>query len=106
VFTQFNEEVERLPFDQHCLVALMAPRPVLFTCGILDQWADPEGQFDMLKAADPVYRLLGSSGLEAKEMPPQGKLVASPLGYFLREGPHVSDPDYWKVFIDFADKRL
>jgi hypothetical protein len=105
-FPKFNEAVDRLPFDQHCLVALVAPRPVLFTNGTLDQWADPSGQFDMLRAADPVYRLLGSKGLDAAEMPPPGKLVDSPLGYYIREGGHVSDPAYWRVFLDFADKRL
>jgi hypothetical protein len=105
-FTQFNDAVERLPFDQHCLVALCAPRPVLFTNGVEDQWADPEGQFQMLRAADPVYRLLGAGGLDAAEMPPMGKLVGSRLGYFFRAGGHTVDADYWNVFLDFADKNL
>jgi hypothetical protein len=106
LFPQFNDQVARLPFDQHCLVALMAPRPVLFTNGVEDQWADPAGQFEMLRAADPVYRLLGTSGIEAREMPPLGTLVSSRLGYFIRSGGHISDRDYWKVFLDFADLYL
>ena len=53
-----QRRAERLPFDQHCLVALCAPRPVLFPNAVEDQWANPDGQFEMLKAADPVYRLL------------------------------------------------
>ena len=103
-FKKFNQSVDRIPFDQNCLVALCAPRPVLYTNGIEDQWANPDGQFEMLKAASPVYRLLGAEGLGASDMPPIGKLVDSRLGYYLRTGPHVSDPEYWKTFLDYADR--
>jgi hypothetical protein len=105
-YKKFNDDVDRLPFDQNGLVALCAPRPVLFTNGIEDQWADPGGQFEILKAATPAYRLYGSEGLAAVEPPPLGKLVDSPIGYYVRAGGHVTDPDYWKVFLDFADKHL
>jgi hypothetical protein len=103
-FKTFNGSVERLPFDQHSLVALCAPRPVLYTNGIDDQWSNPDGQFDMLKAASPVYHLFGVEGVGAAEMPPLGKLVDSRLGYLVRTGPTVSDPDYWRIFLDYADK--
>jgi dienelactone hydrolase len=104
-FKQFNDAPERLPFDQHCLVALCAPRPVLFSAAEGDQWANPAGQFQVLQAADPVYRFLGSKGLAAKEMPPQRQLVASPLGYYVREGKHSMTSDDWAVFMNFADSQ-
>ena len=66
---------ERLPFDQNCLVALCAPRPVLFSAAEGDQWANPAGQFQVLQAADPVYRFLGTKGLAA-----QGIAAAGPAG--------------------------
>jgi hypothetical protein len=105
-FPKFNEQTDRLPFDQHCLVALCAPRPVLFTNAMEDQWANPDGQFDMLKAADPVYRFLNAGGLEAKERPELNTLVNSRLGYYIRPGKHSMNRDDWKVFLDFADKQL
>ncbi len=105
-FTQFNDQVERLPFDQHCLIALCAPRPVLLTNAVEDQWANPGGQFEMLQAADPVYRLLGVEGLQAKAMPAVGQLVDSRLGYFTREGKHSMLREDWRVFLDFADRHL
>lgn len=105
-FKLFNNQVDRLPFDQHCLVALCAPRPVLFTNAVEDQWANPDGQFQMLQGADPVYRLLGAGGLDAKAMPEQGKLVDSTLGYYIRAGKHSMTPEDWKVFLDFADKHF
>lgn len=105
-FKEFNDKPEKLPFDQHCLVALVAPRPVLFSNAVEDTWANPEGQFQVLKAADPVYRLLGTGGLEAKEMPEVNKLVDSRLGYYIRPGKHSMTKEDWKVFLDFADKHL
>ena len=71
-----------------------------------DQWANPAGQFEVLKAADPVYRLLGAGGLDADKMPEPGKLIDSRLGYYIRPGKHSMTRDDWKVFLDFADKNL
>jgi hypothetical protein len=104
-FKTFNEQPDRLPFDQHCLIALCAPRPVLLPNALEDQWANPKGQFEMLQAANPVYRLLGAGGLEAKEMPETGKLVDSTLGYYIRPGKHSMTKADWKVFLDYADKQ-
>ena len=104
-FKKFNDAPDRLPFDQNCLVALCAPRPVLFSAAEGDQWANPAGQFEALKAADPVYRLLAAEGLAVSEMPPHGKLVDSPLGYYIREGNHSMTANDWKVFMDFADRH-
>jgi hypothetical protein len=105
-FKEFNDRPDRLPFDQHCLVALVAPRPVLFCNATEDSWANPAGQFEVLKAADPVYRFLGAGGLEAREMPEVGKLVDSKLGYYIRPGKHSMTRGDWSVFLDYADKQL
>lgn len=105
-YKKFNESPERLPFDQNALVALCAPRPVLFSNAQGDQWANPSGQFAVLQAADPVYRFLGVEGLAAKEMPPQGQLVDSRLGYFIRAGKHSMLAEDWAVFLNFADKHF
>jgi hypothetical protein len=105
-FTKFNEQPQRLPFDQHCLVALCAPRPVLFSNAVEDTWANPAGQFEVLKAAEPVYRLLGAGGVEAETVPPPGQLVNSTLGYYIRPGKHSMTSDDWKVFWEFAEKHL
>jgi hypothetical protein len=105
-FKKFNEQVERLPFDQHCLVALCAPRPVLFSNAQEDTWADPDGQFRVLEAADPVYRLLGSKGLDGQHLPEPDRLLDTPLGYYIRPGKHSMTAGDWKVFLAFADKHF
>ena len=89
-FKEFDDDPSQLPFDQHCLVALCAPRPVLFTNAADDVWANPSGQFEVLQAARPAYELLGVEGLAAEKMPAPGDaLVASRLGYWIRPGEHA-----------------
>ena len=105
-FTAFNQDPTKLPFDQHALVALCAPRPVLFTNAVEDQWANPDGQFEMLRAAEPVYKLLGAGGLESRERPAVGKLSAGRLGYFIRDGKHSMNRVDWRAFLDYADAQL
>jgi hypothetical protein len=105
-FKEFNTHPDKLPFDQHCLIALMAPRPVLLTNAVEDQWANPAGQFDMLKAAGPVYELLQVKGLQDAKMPAVGRLSAGRLGYYIRAGRHSMTPGDWRVFCDYADRHL
>ncbi len=105
-FKAFNDAPERLPFDQHALIALCAPRPVLLSNATDDKWANPAGQFEMLRAAEPVYRLFASDNLASEKMPEVGKLLDSRLGYFIREGKHAMTTPDWKVWLDYADKWL
>ena len=104
-FKEFNDCPDRLPFDQNALVALCAPRAVLFSAAEGDQWANPAGQFQVLQAADPIYRFLGVEGLAAKEIPPDGKLVDSRLGYYVRQGKHSMTAEDWTVFMNYADRQ-
>ncbi|WP_435008195.1 alpha/beta hydrolase family protein [Tundrisphaera lichenicola] len=105
-FKKFNDQVDRLPFDQNGLVAMAAPRPVLLTNGVEDTWANPAGQFEVLKAAEPVYRLLGVAGIGEAGMPEPGRLVGDRLAYHIRPGKHSMGPEDWQVWLDYADKQL
>ncbi|MEO6741471.1 MAG: acetylxylan esterase [Chthoniobacteraceae bacterium] len=105
-FKEFGDAPARLPFDQHALIALCAPRPVLLSNATEDKWANPPGQFEMLRAADAVYRIVAGDGLGSDKMPEVGVLLNSRLGYFIREGNHSMTTPDWKVWLDFADKWL
>jgi hypothetical protein len=78
----------------------------LLGCATEDLWANPPGQFEMLKAADEVYKLFDTDGLAATTMPEVNKVVDSTLGYFIRPGKHSMTKDDWKVFLDYADKHF
>jgi hypothetical protein len=107
-FKAFNKDTSKLPFDQNCLVAVCAPRPVLFTNASEDLWANPSGQFEVLKAANPAYKLYGEVGIaKTATMPKPGDpLIDSRLGYWIRTGPHSMNPDDWTIWMKFADKWL
>ena len=105
-YKRFNEQVERMPFDMHCLIAVCAPRPVLLTNATGDRWADPPGQFDMLVAAEPVYRLLGvENPLATHEFPEENVLVDSTLGYHIRPGRHDMTDVEWRAWFEFAEQH-
>jgi len=100
-------QVERLPVDQHLLAALVAPRPLLDTEGARDYWANPGRALDALRAADPVYELLGVEGL-ASEDPLYGDDAITPetvgrLCQYRRETEHTLNQGYWRAILDFAD---
>ena len=106
-FKEFNDQPDRLPFDQHCLVALVAPRPVLFSNAVEDEWANPRGPVRGAEGRRPGLqaarrRRPGS----AKKMPEPNKLIDSTLGYYIRPGKHSMTKGDWKVFLDFADKNM
>lgn len=105
-FKKFNDQVERLPFDQHSLLALVAPRLLLLTNATEDVWADPHGQFDMLVAATPVYELYGVEGIKTAIFPEENKLIDSRVGYFIRPGKHSMGDADWEVWLRFCDKHL
>ncbi|TWT67763.1 hypothetical protein Pla123a_43220 [Posidoniimonas polymericola] len=94
------------PVDAHQLIALMAPRPLLLQTGTEDKWSDPKGEFLAAKAATPVYKLLGESGIEAEHLPKAGRLIGGALGYYMHDGGHGMTTDDWGVYLEFLKRHL
>jgi hypothetical protein len=105
-FRKYNGTDKELPFDQHFVMALIAPRPLYVASAIDDKHADPEGEFAGAKAAEPVYRLLGAEGLPSESWPAVDTSVQGGIGYHVRSGVHDVLPFDWKCYLDFADKHL
>jgi hypothetical protein len=80
-----------LPFDQHFLKAMVAPRALLTTEALDDYWANPSGTWLTHQAAREVFRLLG---------------VEERLGICYRTGGHRHTLADWQALLEFADWHL
>lgn len=106
-FKQFSNREQYLPFDQHELIALIAPRPVYIASAEDDKWADPKGEFLGGKEASVIYHLYGLKGLECDSMPEVGKPITDGfIGYHIRKGKHTMTAYDWTQFLNFADLHL
>lgn len=130
-FADFADREARLPVDQHCLVAMAAPRPLLDTAGARDEWTNPDRALASLRAAAPVWEFLGAEGLVGDGLVREraafdGGLAGSLCQYRIDTGslpdrllwrgfrlvgfpppPHLVghelDRAYWQGILDFAD---
>ncbi len=105
-FNQYANNEAALPFDQHQLIALIAPRYVYIASAFEDAWADPKGEFLSGYYATPVYELYGLKGLGTNIHPPVHQPIMNAVGYHIREGVHDVTEYDWLRFLDFADKHL
>lgn len=88
-FSRYRGRQAELPFDQHFLKALCAPRPLLCTEALDDLWANPAGTCLSHRAAREAYRFL--------DVPEQH------LGTHFRPGTHFHDLTDWTALLDFCD---
>lgn len=106
-FWKYACHESEMPFDQHELLALMAPRPVYVASGEHDNWSDPKGEFLSVVEASKVYDFLGLGGVGVTEMPgPWKPQNTGRIGYHMRSGPHDITTYDWAKFLDFADRFL
>jgi hypothetical protein len=105
-FRKYDGMDRDLPFDQHLILAAMAPRPVHIASAVKDTLSDPPGEFLSARLATPVYRFLGSTGLPTETMPPPNSPIFGRVGYHIRPGGHdVTDYD-WQQYLHFLDTYL
>jgi lysophospholipase L1-like esterase len=102
--SEYADQEDKLPVDQHQLMGLIAPRAVAVCSAAEDLWADPRGEYLSLVHAAPIYSLLGKASITNSEMPPlaQPRFVG-PTGYFVRPGAHSLQEGDWANYLDFLD---
>lgn len=105
-FPEYIGRADELPFDQHMLLALIAPRPLYVSSASEDLLADPKGEFLSALHASPVYQLFGLRGIPRSDWPAPNTPVGDHIGYHVRSGGHDITRYDWKQFLDFADRHI
>ncbi len=90
-FAAFRHRDAELPYDQHFMHAMVAPRRLLLTDAYEDAGANPQGTYVACQAARAVYDLLGAQ---------------KTINWVMREGGHSHDPADYISLLDFMDRDL
>lgn len=88
---QFAGRETQLPFDQHELLALIAPRHLLLLNSWGDAYSNAGAAQQTFLASREVFEFLGAK---------------NNIGLHFREGGHAFNADDWRVLLDFADRQL
>ena len=99
-YQTYIEREAAMPFDQHFLVASIAPRRVLIGSASEDIWADPVSEQLCCLAASPAFPL----GFVGPDRPASAgeAFLEGDIGYHLRKGPHYFSRADWQRLIQFV----
>lgn len=106
-FKRYAGREDEQPYDQHLLLAAMAPRRVYVASAAEDRAADPHSEFLSCMAASRAYELLGKPGLVTPDaLPVPGTtLHEGRIGYHLRAGTHFLGREDWGLAMRFLRKQ-
>ena len=92
-----------LTFDQHLLLAAVAPRKLL-VAGFDNQWFDAEGEYLACKAASPAWKICGKAAFPDVPFPADydTSAIGPDLGYYRRSQGHGIACFDWLQLIRFA----
>ncbi len=99
---------DKLTFDQHQLIAAVAPRHFMSGAALEDTWADPESQLLACHAASGAWESYGMQGLIAPDRYaiPGEVFDKGNICYHLRAGTHYYSRNDWLVYMDYIKKNM
>lgn len=97
-----------LTFDQHMLMACVAPRVLMIGSSSEDIWADPDSQLLACRAASKAWENLGLSGFVSPDrLPLTGdNFSEGNVCYHLREGLHYLSRADWQIYMNAIKAKL
>ena len=100
-FKKYAEKEYEMPFDQHYLMASVAPRKVFVVAASEDDWADTYSQYLCAEAASEAYKELGLTGLTPVNTPLAAgeKNVGGEIAFFIRDGVHFFSREDWAFYL-------
>ena len=95
---QFEGDSSAIPYDQHFLLACIAPRYVLVNSASLDEWADPYSEQLTCAAASPAWKVYGKAGYKGgtEEYGAGEGCLYGEVAYFKRYGVHFLGRKDWQ----------
>ncbi|MBQ9432501.1 MAG: acetylxylan esterase [Kiritimatiellae bacterium] len=104
-YDKYANNEDALPFDQHELLALIAPRICCVGSASLDSWAGPRNELKSCVLASTIWKLYGLDGISGTEFPqPDHAISGGRVNYHLRKGKHNLELFDWDVYMDVADR--
>lgn len=106
-YAKYVKREFELPFDQHFLLSLVAPRHLVIGTAEEDTWADPNSEFLALTLTDDVYKLYGKRGLvHGDDVPTAPAILNEGDCYFhVRPGTHYLSRHDWNNYIKFIEAK-
>ena len=103
-YKKYINNEDSMPFDQHYLVASIAPRYVCIGSASEDLWADPISEMLNGVASSPAFE----KGFVYEDRLPEisDKFFEGDIGYHLRKGLHYFSREDWLRLIDFVNLHL
>ena len=103
-YLQYVDNEPNMPFDQHFLIASIAPRYAMVGSAAQDTWADPLSEQLACLAAAPAF----PNGFVCPDRPaqPGEAFLSGDVGYHLRHGRHCFTRDDWHRLMQFAQRKF
>ena len=102
-YIAYSDREADMPFDQHYLIASIAPRAVLVGSATEDAWADPISEYLSCVAAKPAF---DGNFIHPDRLPEMDDMfLDGQLGYHLRRGTHYFCRRDWHRLIAFFNAK-
>lgn len=104
-YSKYKNNEAEMPFDQHYLIASIAPRFVIVGSAAKDTWADPDSEMLSCVVASKAYEDLGLKGFICEDRLPEidDIFFEGNIGYHLRANDHYFSRLDWQRLMDFIN---
>lgn len=107
-YRKYRNNESAMPFDQHYLLACIAPWKVYCASAAEDGWSDPDMEFLCCAAAGEFFARYGLEGFNVPDRLPENgeKLFFNNVSYHKRAGAHYFGREDWLYYMEYAKKYL
>ena len=106
-YKQYANRESEMPFDQHYMIASVAPRYAYVASAAEDLWAAPDSEMLSCVAASEAYEKMGLVGFACNDRLPEiGDVYhEGNIGFHMRAGLHYFSREDWNKLIAFINKK-